>query len=88
MPITESDLSGLRDGNVVSTSGDKIGSIGQIYLDDQTGEPTLRDRQHRPVRHCRSPSCPCRGRSVHDGDMVVNYDKETVKNAPRIDDDG
>ena len=41
MPITESDLAGLSDGNVVSTSGDKIGSIGQIYLDDQTGEPTF-----------------------------------------------
>ena len=41
MPITESDLTGLRDGNVVSASGDKIGSIGQIYLDDQTGEPSF-----------------------------------------------
>jgi PRC-barrel domain len=39
MPITESDLASLSGGNVVTTSGDKIGSIGQIYLDDQTGEP-------------------------------------------------
>ena len=27
-------------GNVVSASGGKIGSIGQIYLDDATGDPT------------------------------------------------
>lgn len=33
--------SGLSGGNVVTTSGDKIGSIGQIYLDDQTGEPSF-----------------------------------------------
>ena len=38
MPITESDLATLRNGNVVTTSGDKIGSIGQIYLDDETGD--------------------------------------------------
>ena len=37
MPITENDLTGLRDGNVVSPSGEKIGSIGQVYVDDQTG---------------------------------------------------
>jgi hypothetical protein len=41
MPITESDLAGLSGGNVVTPSGDKIGSIGQIYLDDQTGEPSF-----------------------------------------------
>ena len=41
MPIIESDLASLSGGNVVTTSGDKIGSIGQIYLDDQTGEPTF-----------------------------------------------
>jgi sporulation protein YlmC with PRC-barrel domain len=41
MPITESDLASLSGGNVVTTSGDKIGSIGQIYLDDQTGEPSI-----------------------------------------------
>jgi sporulation protein YlmC with PRC-barrel domain len=41
MPITESDLDSLSGGNVVTTSGDKIGSIGQIYLDDQTGEPSF-----------------------------------------------
>ena len=27
-------------GNVVSTDGGKIGGIGQIYLDDSTGDPT------------------------------------------------
>lgn len=29
-----------RDGNVLSTDGDKIGSIGQIYADGDNGQPT------------------------------------------------
>ena len=28
MPITENDVAGLTDGDVISTSGDKIGSVG------------------------------------------------------------
>ena len=87
MPITESDLSGLGDGNVVTTSGDKIGSIGQVYLDDQTGEPSFVTANTGLFGTSQS-FVPLQRASVRDGDIVVDYDKDTVKNAPRIDDDG
>jgi uncharacterized protein (TIGR02271 family) len=87
MPITESDLSGLRDGNVVTTSGDKIGSIGQIYLDDQTGDPSFVTANTGLFGTSQS-FVPLQGASVQNGNIAVNYDKDTVKNAPRIDDDG
>jgi hypothetical protein len=87
MPITESDLATLRDGNVVSASGEKIGSIGQIYLDDQTGEPTFAT-VNTGLFGLSQSFVPLQGARVQDGDLVVNYDKETVKDAPRIDDDG
>jgi uncharacterized protein (TIGR02271 family) len=87
MPITESDLAALRDGNVVSASGEKIGSIGQIYLDDQTGEPTFVTAKTGLFGMSQS-FVPLQGARVQGGDLVVNYDKETVKDAPRIDDDG
>jgi uncharacterized protein (TIGR02271 family) len=87
MPITESDLTGLRNGNVVTTSGDKIGSIGQIYLDDQTGDPSFVTANTGLFGTSQS-FVPLQGASVRDGDIVVDYDKDTVKNAPRIDDDG
>jgi uncharacterized protein (TIGR02271 family) len=87
MPITESDLSGLRDGNVITTSGDKIGSIGQVYLDDQTGEPSFVTANTGLFGTSQS-FVPLQAASVRDGDIVVDYDKDTVKNAPRIDDDG
>ena len=87
MPITESDLAGLRDGNVVSASGEKIGSIGQVYLDDQTGEPTFVTANTGLFGMSQS-FVPLQGARVQDGDLLVDYDKETVKDAPRIDDDG
>src|SRR5829696_4923867 len=87
MPITESDLTGLRNGNVVTTSGDKIGSIGQIYLDDQTGDPSFVTANTGLFGTSQS-FVPLQGASVRDGDIVVDYDKDTVKNAPRIEDDG
>ena len=87
MPITENDLTGLRDGNVISSSGDKIGSIGQIYLDDQTGEPTF-VTANTGLFGMKQSFVPLQGARVQDGDVIVDYDKDTVKDAPRIDDDG
>jgi hypothetical protein len=87
MPITESDVAGLRDGDVISTSGDKIGSMGQVYLDDETGEPTF-VTVNTGLFGLKQSFVPLQGARVQDRDLVVNYDKETVKDAPRIDDDG
>ena len=87
MPITENDLTGLRDGNVLSASGEKIGSIGQVYLDDQTGEPTF-VTANTGLFGLKQSFVPLQGARVENGDLIVDYDKETVKDAPRIDDDG
>ena len=38
--MTQDDLRRLYDANVVDETGDKIGGVGQIYLDDQTDRPT------------------------------------------------
>ncbi|MDP9696754.1 UNVERIFIED_ORG: uncharacterized protein YrrD [Arthrobacter globiformis] len=40
-----------RSGNVLSTEGDRIGSIGQIYADDDTGQPTWVTVKTGLVRH-------------------------------------
>ena len=86
MPITESDLSGLSGGNVVTASGDKIGSIGQIYLDDETGEPSFVAANTGLLGMSQS-LIPLRDATIRDGDVVVGYDKDMVTNAPRLEDD-
>jgi len=86
MPITESDLASVSGGNVVTTSGDKIGGIGQIYLDDQTGEPSFVAANTGLLG--TSPSLiPLRDATIRDGDLVVGYDKDMVTNAPPLEDD-
>ncbi len=40
MGLSEREISSVADGNVINASGDKIGGLGQVYVDDQTGEPT------------------------------------------------
>src|SRR5215207_9317350 len=87
MPLTENDLSGVYTGDVVSASGEKIGAVGQIYLDDQTGEPTFVTANTGLFGMSQS-FVPLRGARVDDGNVVVDFDKTTVKDAPRIDDDG
>lgn len=39
--LNNTELSRLTSATVYDASGDKIGSACQIYLDDQTGEPTF-----------------------------------------------
>ena len=87
MPLSENDLSGVYTGDVLSASGEKIGAVGQIYLDDQSGEPTFVTANTGLFGMSQS-FVPLRGARDDNGNVVVDFDKTTVKDAPRIDDDG
>jgi len=88
MGITSDQLDGIAaDGAVLAIDGDKIGGIGQIYLDDNTGEPnwvTVRTG----LFGTSETFVPLDGASLSGGEIFVNYDKATVKDAPRVDADG
>ena len=75
------------NGNVVSTSGDKIGGIGQIYVDDTTGAPSWVTAKTGLFGTSES-FVPLEGASLSGSNIAVNYDKDKVKGAPRIDADG
>ncbi|MFK0074671.1 DUF2382 domain-containing protein [Arthrobacter woluwensis] len=74
-------------GNVVDSEGEKIGAIGQIYLDDATSQPTWvtaktglfgTSESFVPIDEARQE-----GR-----DLLVPYSKAQVKDAPRVEPDG
>ena len=51
MRISRTQMGSLvtSGGNVVGADGQKIGSIGQVYVDDSTGEPNFtQDQVYRP----------------------------------------
>jgi uncharacterized protein (TIGR02271 family) len=85
--LTTEQLGSVGNGNVIDTDGDKIGSVGQIYLDDQTGEPNWVTVKTGLFGTSES-FVPLSGASVSGSDIVVGYDKATVKDAPRADADG
>ena len=89
MTITINQLRAIADsgGNVVTSRGDKIGSIGQIYLDDSTGEPEWVTVKTGVLGIAES-FVPLDGAKLSGGDIVVRYDKDTVKGAPRVDPQG
>jgi len=74
------------NGNVLDNDGDKIGSIGQIYLDDNTGEPSWVTVKTGLFGTSES-FVPLDNARVNGNDVVVAFEKETVKGAPRIDAD-
>jgi uncharacterized protein (TIGR02271 family) len=75
------------NGNVVSTSGDKIGGIGQIYVDDTTGAPSWVTAKTGLFGTSES-FIPLEGATLRGSDIEVAYDKAKVKDAPRVDADG
>ena len=87
MALTTEQLTSVANGNVVDNDGDKIGSIGQVYLDDQTGEPNWVTAKTGLFGTAES-FVPLSGASISGSDIVVAYDKATVKDAPRVDADG
>ena len=87
MALTAEQLGSVGNGNVIDTDGDKIGNVGQIYLDDSTGEPNWVTVKTGLFGTSES-FVPLSGASISGSDIVVTYDKATVKDAPRVDADG
>jgi uncharacterized protein (TIGR02271 family) len=76
-----------KGGNVIGSDGDKIGSIGQLYADDDTGEPTWVTVKTGLFGTSQS-FVPVEGARVDGDDLVVPYTKDHVKDAPRVESDG
>ncbi len=76
-----------RNGNVLSTDGDKIGSIGQVYADDDNGQPTWVTAKTGLFGTSES-FVPLEGARAEGDDILVPFTKDQVKDAPRVDADG
>lgn len=73
-------------GNVVDSDGKKIGSIGQIFLDDQSGQPEWVTANTGMFGGGES-FVPLRDAEVVGSDIRAPYAKDKVKDAPRVDAD-
>lgn len=80
-------LDQLQNANVFATDGDKIGSVGQVYLDDVTNEPTFVTVK-TGLFGARETFVPLQQAQTTADGITVPFDKGFVKDAPNVDADG
>lgn len=71
----------------IDSDGDKIGKVGQVYLDAAAGQPEW-VTVSTGMFGSRESFAPLYQASVRDGQLVLAVPKQLVKDAPSIDDDG
>jgi sporulation protein YlmC with PRC-barrel domain len=75
----------LSGGTVVSQGGEKIGKVGQVFLDDRSGEPEWVTVKTGLFGTGES-FVPLSDADVQGDEIRVPFDKDRVKGAPRVDD--
>ncbi|MBP3042375.1 YsnF/AvaK domain-containing protein [Arthrobacter jiangjiafuii] len=87
--ISNQQVEGLMagSGNVLGPNGDKIGSVGTFYLDDQTNEPAW-VTVNTGLFGTNESFVPLSEATVEGVDVLVPYSKDEVKNSPQVESDG
>jgi uncharacterized protein (TIGR02271 family) len=84
--ISRDSVQTLIGGTAYTTQGDKIGSIGQVYLDNASGEPAWVTVKTGFFGSNES-FVPLDQAELTDDGVRVPYDKDRVKGAPNIETD-
>ena len=81
------NLQDLEGRTAVDASGAKLGKIGQVYVDDQSGQP-LWVTIHTGLFGTRESFAPLYGSRSSGEDLQLAVSKDMVKDAPGVDADG
>ncbi len=81
------DLNDLVGRTAIDADGDKVGKIGQIYLDDQTGQPQWLTVS-TGLFGTKESFAPLQGSQLVGDDVQLAVSKQLVKDAPNVDADG
>lgn len=81
------DIDAIQNGTVYDQDGDKVGSVGQVYLDDASGQPNW-VTVNTGLFGTKETFVPLDRATVEGDDIRVPYTKDMIKDAPNIDSDG
>lgn len=82
----DKDFARIANATAYSPSGDKLGKVGQLYLDDTTNEPSFVSVKTGLFGMSES-LVPMSGHRWQGDDLVLAFEKDVVKDAPNIDAD-
>jgi uncharacterized protein (TIGR02271 family) len=87
--ITSQDLDRLTTGNgtAYTNDGEKLGSIGELYVDDETGKPSWATVT-TGLFGTKQSFVPLEDATADGNDLRVPYSKDLVKDAPSVERDG
>jgi len=85
--LTQEQIPSLIDSTAYDPSGDKIGAIKQVYLDDRTDSPQFAT-VHTGLLGLKETFVPLEGAELQGDRVIIPVDKAQVKDAPNIDPDG
>ncbi len=77
------DINRIEGATIYDNTGDKVGKVGQVYLDDQTQQPTW-VTVSTGFFETSETFVPIEGARFEGDDIHVAYDKEQIKDAPRV----
>ena len=84
--MTTFDVNAILSSTAYGSDGDKIGKVEQVFLDDNSGEPTFLT-VNTGLFGAKENFVPVKG-ARQDGDRVVlPYTKDVIKDAPKVDAD-
>src|SRR3712207_5616944 len=85
--ITETQIQQVIGTTAVDADGDKLGKVGEVYLDDETGRPEWAT-VHTGLFGTKETFVPLAQAELSGDQLRFPYDKSKVKDAPKIDTDG
>lgn len=85
--VNDREIEQLRTATAYDSSGDKIGKVSQVYLDDQSGRPTWATIS-TGLFGSKETFVPLDDANVQGDELRVPYTKDFVKDAPQVEADG
>ncbi|WP_257159643.1 PRC-barrel domain-containing protein [Corynebacterium cystitidis] len=77
----------LLDATAFDANGDKLGAVNDVFLNDRDGQPDFVDVSHGLFGRNNS-IVPLRGHTIRDGELHLAFEKDRIKDAPELGEDG
>ncbi|MFX0539258.1 PRC-barrel domain-containing protein [Ornithinimicrobium sp. Y1847] len=84
--ISQEQINQLYDAEVVDQDGERVGSMGEVYVDNRTGDPAW--VTVRTGWFSAKVFVPLSTAEILDGQIRVPYPTSRIKAAPSVESDG